>query len=81
MYNFDLSHNSLVTGDKAYNDYALEDLLQAAQIHLQPLRKKNSHRTYPAWINYRLARYRKVVETTGSLIEQLLPKHIHAAWL
>jgi hypothetical protein len=48
MYNFDLSHNSLVTGDKAYNDYAFEDLLQAAQIQLQPLRKKNSHRTYPA---------------------------------
>ena len=78
MYNFDLSENSLVTGDKAYNDYAFEDLLQAAQIQLQPLRKKNSHRQYPAWINYMLACYRKVVETTGSLIEQLLPKHIHA---
>jgi hypothetical protein len=25
-----------------------------------------------------LACYRKVVETTGSLIAQLLPKHIHA---
>ena len=25
-----------------------------------------------------MSSYRKVVETTGSLIERLLPKHIHA---
>lgn len=78
MYNFDLPEDSLVTGDKAYTDYAFEDLLEEAQIDLQPLRKKNSKRPVPAWITYLLACYRKVIETTGSLIEQLLPKHIHA---
>lgn len=78
MYKFDLPESSLVTGDKAYNDYAFEDALEEAQIHLQPLRKKNSKRPHPAWITYMLACYRKVIETTGSLIEQLLPKHIHA---
>ncbi len=25
-----------------------------------------------------MSSYRKMIETTGSLIEQLLPKHIHA---
>ena len=78
MYKFDLPEGSLLTGDKAYNDYTYEDLLQEAQINLQPLRKKNSKRPVPAWVTYLLACYRKVSETTGSLIEQLLPKHIHA---
>lgn len=78
MYNFDLPEGSLVTGDKAYTDYAFEDLLAEAQIDLQPLRKKNSKRPVPPWITYLLSGYRKVIETTGSLIEQLLPKHIHA---
>jgi hypothetical protein len=78
MYKFDLPEGSLVTGDKAYTDYAFEDLLEEAQIDLQPLRKKNSKRPLPPWITYLLTCYRKVIETTGSLIEQLLPKHIHA---
>lgn len=78
MYKFDLPEGSLITGDKAYNDYAFEDLLKEARINLQPLRKKNSKRPMPAWITYMLACYRKVIETTGSLLEQLLPKHIHA---
>lgn len=78
MYKFDLPEGSLVTGDKAYNDYGFEDSLREAQINLQPLRKKNSKRPMPAWKTYMLACYRKVIETTGSLLEQLLPKHIHA---
>jgi hypothetical protein len=78
MYQFDLPEDALVTGDKAYNDYALEDLMLQANINLLPLRKKNSRRPLPVWINYLLSCCRKVVETTGSLIERLLPKHIHA---
>jgi hypothetical protein len=30
------------------------------------------------WVHYLMSSYRKLVETTGSLLEQLLPKHIHA---
>jgi hypothetical protein len=30
MYHFDLPEGTLVTGDKAYNDYALEDLMDEA---------------------------------------------------
>jgi Transposase DDE domain len=78
MYHLDVPDGSLLTGDKAYNDYAFEDLLEEAQLDLQPLRRKNSKRPLPPWIHYLLACYRKVVETTGSLMEQLLPKHIHA---
>jgi hypothetical protein len=78
MYQFDLPKEALVTGDKAYNDYSFEDLMLDANINLLPLRKKNSHRALPAWLTYLLAYSRRVVETTGSLIERLLPKHIHA---
>ena len=78
MYKFDLPEGALITGDKAYNDYGLEDLMNEAGQKLRPLRKNNSKRSFPAWMTYLLACYRKVIETTGSLIEKLLPKHIHA---
>lgn len=78
MYNFDLPKGSLITGDKAYNAYQFEDLLEVAGLELEPLRKKNSLRPAPPWIHYLMSCYRKTVETSGSLIEQLLPKHIHA---
>lgn len=78
MYQFDIPDGSLLTGDKAYNNYAIEDLMQEAHVTLQPLRRKNTKRPFPAWITYMLACYRKIIETTGSLLEQLLPKHIHA---
>ena len=78
MYQFDLPEDALITGDKAYNDYLLEDLMLEADLNLLPLRKDNSHRTLPAWLTYLLSYCRKVVETTGSMIERLLPKHIHA---
>jgi hypothetical protein len=29
-------------------------------------------------MHYLMSSYRKLIETTGSLLEQLLPKHIHA---
>lgn len=78
MYQFDLPEDALVTGDKAYNDYGLEDMMLEANLNLLPLRKKNSHRTLPVWMTYLLSSCRKIVETTGSLLERLLPKHIHA---
>lgn len=77
-FHCDLREGSLITGDKAYNDYSYEDMLAVAGIKLQPLRKKNSKRPVSPWTQYWLACYRKVIETTGSLVEQLLPKHIHA---
>ena len=78
LYNFDLPENSFVTGDKAYNDYTIEDVMRMAGVELIPLRKKNSLRPVPAYMTYFQAGIRKIVETTESLIERLLPKSIHA---
>ena len=78
LYNFDLPQQSWVTGDKAYNDYTIEDVMREAGIELLPLRMKNSLRPVPAYMTYLQTGIRKIVETTGSLIERLLPKSIHA---
>jgi hypothetical protein len=78
LYNFDLLTGSFVTGDKAYNNYTIEDVMREAGIELIPLRKKNSLRPVPAYMTYFQACVRKIIETTGSLIERLLPKSIHA---
>jgi hypothetical protein len=77
-FDFDLPPHSQLVGDKAYTDYELEDVLQEADLHLVPMRKRNSKRPVPPWTQYLQAHYRKAIETTGSLLEQLLPKHIHA---
>jgi hypothetical protein len=78
LYHFDLPEGSQLTGDKAYNDYEMEDMLMDANRPLTPLRKKNSKRPLKPWVHYLMSSYRKMIETTGSMIEQLLPKHIHA---
>lgn len=78
LYNFDVPELSFITGDKAYNDYTVEDVMREAGIELVPLRKKNSLRPVPAYMTYFQACIRKIIETTGSLIERLLPKSIHA---
>lgn len=78
LYNFDVPELSFITGDKAYNNYTIEDVMREAGIELVPLRKKNSLRPMPAYMTYFQACIRKTVETTGSLIERLLPKSIHA---
>lgn len=77
-YHFDLPEGAWITGDKAYTDYTLEDLFQEAQRCLLPLRKSNSKRPVKPWIHYLQASYRKIIETTGSMIEKLLPKSVHA---
>jgi hypothetical protein len=78
LYNFDLPEDSMVLGDKAYNNYTQEDIMKEAGVILAPIRKKNSLRPFPPFFTYFQASIRKAVETTGSLIERLLPKSIHA---
>lgn len=76
---FDLPAGAVVYGDRAYNAYTLEDLLQeAAQISLLPLRKKGSTRPLPSYLQFLQHYYRKRIETVGSLLERLLPKSLHA---
>ena len=78
FFDFDLPEGSQIIGDKAYNNYELEDVLKEADLHLLPMRKCNSKRPVPPWMHYLQAHYRKAVETAGSLLERLLPKSIHA---
>ena len=77
-FDFDLPSGSQLIGDKAYNNYAVEDMMAVAGIQLLPFRKKNSKRPVPPWVAYLQFHYRKMIETTGSLISNLLPKKIHA---
>jgi hypothetical protein len=78
-YTYELPNGAIIYADKAYNDYDIEDLLQAVDhIHLIPMRKKNSKRALAPAITFVQNYHRKRVETAGSLIAQLLPKSIHA---
>tara|TARA_B100001964_G_C14086135_1_gene532608 strand:+ start:112 stop:948 length:837 start_codon:yes stop_codon:yes gene_type:complete len=78
-FNLDLSEGSVVYGDKAYNDYADEDLLmEAAKIELASQRKSNSKRHHSRCKEFVINTQRKMVETTFSKISGLLPKKIHA---
>jgi len=78
-YAYELPDRAIIYADKAYNDYAIEDLLKEVdQIRLIPMRKKNTERALPPSISFVQSYHRKRVETAGSLIEQLLPQSIHA---
>lgn len=78
-YAYELPDGSRIYADKAYNDYEIEDFLQEVDhIHLLPMRKKNSKRACSPSVIFVQNYYRKRIETAGSLIEQLLPKSIHA---
>jgi hypothetical protein len=78
-FSFNIPEGSHVYADKAYNDYKTEDtLLEAAEIHLSPIRRKNSTRMLPPYSAYVQHYYRKRIETVGSLLERMLPKTIHA---
>lgn len=77
-YQFDLPADAQVIGDKAFNHYAIEDDLASVDIHLTPLRKKNSKRAVPPWETYLRSTYRKCVETVGAEITRRFPKSIHA---
>lgn len=74
-----LPKNSSIYGDKAYNDYRYEDrLIQEKQIHLMPVRKKNSKRKGGGFLAKIRRRKRKMIETAFSCIEKLMPRSIHA---
>ena len=78
-YAYELPNGAMIYADKAYNDYEIEDLLKEVDhIELLPMRKKNSKRALSPSVTFVQSYHRKRVETAGSLIEQLLPKSIHA---
>jgi len=42
------------------------------------MRKKGSKRPFPPWTCFLQHYFRKRIETSGSLLEQMLPRSIHA---
>ncbi len=79
LFDFDLPEGAEILADKAYNDYDFEDQLAEVNVLLSPLRKTNSKRAVSAYTAYWRSLKRKVVETTGSLLERLMPKHLHTS--
>jgi hypothetical protein len=78
-YASELPDGSIIYADKAYNDYEIADLLKEIEyIPLLPMRKKHAKRALSPAATCVQSYHRKRVETAGSLIEQLLPKSMHA---
>ena len=76
--NLDLPKNSIIYGDKGYNDYKYEDqLVQEKQLHFLPIRKKNSKKIKSFYSALRRKK-RKIIETAFSCIERLMPRSIHS---
>lgn len=74
-----LPTNSQLFGDKAYNDYQIEDLMsQCDDIWLQPNRKINSKRPDKPYQAAYKKMIRKQVENSFTMITDLFPRHIHA---
>jgi len=65
--------------DKAYTDYAQEDLLQeACEIQLIPKRKKNAKRQNNPSNDFLLSLNRNKIETVFNVIVNLMPRCIRA---
>jgi Transposase DDE domain len=78
-FELDLPPASTIYADRGYTNYRFEDdLLETSGIRLLPMRKRNSKRPFPPWVEYLQHYFRKRIETVGSLLQQLLPKSIHA---
>lgn len=77
-YLMDLTEKAQLTGDKAYNDYEVEDVLNELGICFCPLRMQTSKQPLSPWVTFLMSSYRKMIETTGSMIERILSEHIHA---
>jgi hypothetical protein len=74
----DLPEGSIIYADKAYTDYAYEDLLEEVGLHLKAQRKKNSKRPMAAWEEFLGKPIRQYIETVFSGLTSLLSKKIHA---
>jgi hypothetical protein len=78
-YTFAVPAGAIIYADKAYNDYEIAELLNETEhIQLLPMRKINSKRAVPPYVSFVQHSHRKRLETAGSLMEQMLPKSIHA---
>ena len=77
-FDFDLPPGSRIMGDKAYNNYEIEDIVADVEVELKPIRKANSERQYDPCEAYVVSYHRQSVETAASSIKRLMPSSIHA---
>lgn len=75
----DLPKGSNLWGDKAYQDQTEQWLLQdAAGVRSVALKRKNARHPLPQCLVYLTQIGKQQVETAFSLIDRMLPKHLHA---
>ena len=76
---FNLPQNSKIYGDSAFSDQNFENLLNCSH-KINPLFQRKSNSTNPHSLidQYMIKKYRKSIETTFSMINNLLPKKIHS---
>jgi hypothetical protein len=75
---FDLPPEATVYADKGYVSAAMEAECQAYGIEFAPLHRSSDAQQDPGWKRYLNLVSRKAIERTYSLIERIMPKHIHA---
>jgi hypothetical protein len=51
-FDFDLTPESTIYADRIYKDYELQEVMEIAGLHFQPMRKKNSKRPFPPYIQF-----------------------------
>jgi hypothetical protein len=74
----DLPVGATLYADAAYNDAVREAICTEAGLVFQPMRRRNRRNQFPGWLQFLQSHFRKQIEVTGGLLEQLLPKSIHA---
>ena len=76
---FNLPQNSKIYGDSAFSDHKFENLLSNSH-KINPLFQRKSNSTNPHSLidQYMIKKYRKSIETTFSMINNLFPKKIHS---
>jgi hypothetical protein len=73
-----LPKGAILYGDKAYVQQVVEETFKEYGIDYAPIRRSNAKVQDEPAIRYLKSIRRKCVETTNSLIERIMPKHIHA---
>ncbi len=73
-----LPEKSTTYADRAYNHHPFEDFLQTTKRTFLPMRKKNSKRSLPPWMRFLQRKTCKIIETTGSRLINLWPRHLRA---
>lgn len=74
----DLPPGATLYGDKAYVQQVVEATVKEYGIDYSPIRRANAKLPDPGWKRYLQSVTRQCVETANSLIERIMPKHIHA---